>query len=30
MLIPDAGHASVDKIGLHGDELVRFLKQAGF
>ncbi|MEJ2227084.1 MAG: alpha/beta fold hydrolase [Alphaproteobacteria bacterium] len=30
MLIPDAGHASVDKIRSHGDELVLFLKQAGF
>jgi alpha-beta hydrolase superfamily lysophospholipase len=30
MLIPDAGHASVDKIGSHGGELVRFLKQTGF
>lgn len=29
MLIPDAGHASVDKICLHAGELVQFLKQAG-
>jgi beta-lactamase class A len=29
MLIPEAGHAAVDKIRLHADELVHFLKQAG-
>jgi pimeloyl-ACP methyl ester carboxylesterase len=29
MLISDAGHASIDKIRLHADELVHFLKQAG-
>lgn len=30
LLIPDAHHGSVDKIEQHGDELVDFLKRAGF